>query len=48
MIGLKGSPTRVKKTFVPQKRKEGVVINGTDVTDTAEKLFAVLQEKELI
>ena len=47
MIGLKGSPTRVKKTFVPQKRKDGMIIKGSDGADTAKQLFSVLHEKGL-
>ncbi len=43
MIGLKGSPTRVKKTFVPQKRKDGTVIREADAAGTARKLFEALQ-----
>lgn len=43
MIGLKGSPTRVKKTFVPQKRKDGTLIGEPDAANTAKKLFEALQ-----
>lgn len=41
-IGLKGSPTRVKKTFVPSKRKEGVWIQESTVRRTAGKLAEML------
>ena len=47
MIGLNGSPTRVKKTFVPQKRKDGMIIKESDGADTAKQLFSVLHEKGL-
>jgi len=43
MIGLKGSPTRVKKTFVPQKRKDGIMIEAMDGKASAKKLFEALQ-----
>ena len=42
MIGLKGSPTKVKKTFVPQKRKDGTVIREADAAGSARKLFEAL------
>lgn len=48
MIGLKGSPTRVKKTFVPQKRKDGMIIKEADGVLTARKLFSVLNENGLL
>ena len=43
MIGLSGSPTRVKKTFVPQKRKDGVIIREASAQASARKLFEALQ-----
>ncbi len=41
-IGLKGSPTRVKKTFVPQKRKSGLMINEGSAAASARKLAELL------
>ena len=41
-IGLKGSPTKVKKTFVPQKKSGGEIIQEETVEDSAKKLFAAL------
>ena len=46
-IGLKGSPTHVKKTFVPQVKKGGVMINESDGAACVEKLFALLKEAKL-
>lgn len=40
--GLKGSPTKVKATFVPQKKTGGQVIQGDTSADSAKKLFAAL------
>ena len=41
-IGLKGSPTRVKRTFVPQKRKSGQMINEGSAAASARKLAELL------
>ena len=40
--GLKGSPTKVKGTFVPQKKTGGQMIQGDTSADSAKKLFAAL------
>ena len=42
MIGLKGSPTRVKKTFVPQRKKSGIKIMEESNKESAKKLFGLL------
>ena len=47
-IGLSGSPTRVKKTFVPQKRKDGILIKEETDGESAKKLFALLHDAELV
>ena len=47
-IGLKGSPTRVKKTFVPQKKTGGMKIQGEGTEDAAKKLFQALNEAGVI
>ena len=41
-IGLKGSPTHVKKTFVPQKKTGGVKVKEIDDRASARKLFQLL------
>ena len=47
-IGLKGSPTRVKKTFVPEQKKGGVVIQEETGAESAEKLAALLSDANII
>ncbi len=47
-IGLKGSPTRVKKTFVPQKRQGGVKIMEESGRNAAKKLFQMLRDANVI
>lgn len=47
-IGLKGSPTHVKKTFVPQKKKGGVKIKEADNAASAQKLFSLLSDAGII
>ncbi len=48
MIGLKGSPTRVKSTHVPQKKSGGVKIAEETAEDSAKKLYATLSEAGLL
>ncbi len=40
--GLKGSPTKVKRTFVPQKKTGGVKIQEADGAAAAKKLYELL------
>ncbi|WP_434509617.1 electron transfer flavoprotein subunit beta/FixA family protein [Desulfitobacterium sp. AusDCA] len=47
-IGLKGSPTRVKKTFVPAKREAGLKIKEATDRATALKLVEKLVEAKLV
>ena len=46
--GLKGSPTKVKKTFVPQKKTGGMKIQEEDNAASAKKLFEVLSGAAII
>lgn len=46
--GLKGSPTKVKKTFVPQVKTGGVKINEDDAAASAHKLFELLSDAGVI
>lgn len=46
-IGLKGSPTRVKKTFTPSVTKEGLIINEEDSKLAVEKLVEALEDAKL-
>ena len=47
-IGLKCSPTHVKKTFVPQKKQGGVKIEEGTGEDSAKKLFQLLSDANVI
>ena len=46
--GLKGSPTKVKKTFVPQKKSGGMKIQEETNEAGALKLFAALSDARII
>ena len=46
--GLGGSPTKVKKTFVPQKKKGGMKIKEEDNQASAKKLFQVLSDAAVL
>lgn len=46
--GLKGSPTKVKKTFVPPRKTGGVKIQEATGEETAHKLFELLSENHVI
>lgn len=46
--GLKGSPTKVKKTFVPQKKTGGIKINEENAADSTRKLFQLLSDASII
>ena len=46
--GLKGSPTKVKKTFVPQKKTGGMKIQEESTAASAKKLFEVLSGASII
>lgn len=46
--GLKGSPTKVKKTFVPQKKTGGVKIKEADNAESAKVLFEKLSAAGII
>lgn len=46
--GLKGSPTKVRKTFVPQKKQGGVKIEEASAADAAAKLVAMLSDAKII
>lgn len=46
--GLNGSPTKVKKTFVPQKKTGGIKIQEEAAADSAKKLFGLLSDASII
>ena len=47
-IGLKNSPTRVKKTFVPQKKTGGIKIQEETAEESTKKLFGMLSDAHVI
>lgn len=47
-IGLKGSPTHVKKTFVPQKKSGGMKIKEGTQEESARVLYQVLRDAAVI
>ena len=47
-IGLKGSPTHVKKSFVPVRQKNGVIIQEETVEESAAKLISILSDTHVM
>ncbi len=47
-IGLKGSPTKVKKTFTPKKKESGIKIEEETARESAFKLAQLLSDARLI
>lgn len=47
-IGLKGSPTKVKKSFTKQAKQAGTVYNNVDADEASSILVNALQEKHII
>ena len=47
-IGLKGSPTKVKKTFVPQRKTGGIKLEPEDVAEGTKELFKMLNDASII
>lgn len=48
MCGLKGSPTRVKKTYSPVREKQGVKISGKDPVQAADEVVKLLADAKLL
>lgn len=46
--GLKGSPTKVKKSFCPEKKASGLKIQEAEAADSAKVLFAKLSEAGIL
>ena len=46
--GLKGSPTKVKKTFTPVRTKNGLRLEGLPGAEAGQKLADVLVEAKLV
>ena len=47
-IGLKGSPTKVKRTFVPKAKKGGVIFKEGPLEESAQKLAQLLIDNEIV
>jgi len=47
-VGLKGSATKVVKTFTPDRTKNGVKLQDLPAADAARELMALLTDKRLI
>jgi electron transfer flavoprotein alpha/beta subunit len=47
IIGLNGSPTNVRRTFTPEPKGKGTILNGCD-RDTVCELFGKLRQKHII
>lgn len=47
-IGLKGSPTKVKKTFTPQRNTSGVFIEGNSAREMAGGLLKALRSAQVL
>lgn len=47
-IGLKGSPTRVKKSFVPQRAGGGMIIREETIEQSSAKLIRILSDTHVI
>lgn len=46
--GLKGSPTKVKKTYTPVRTKNGTKIEGMDGAEAAKKLVGLMTDAKLL
>ena len=46
--GLKGSPTKVKKTFTPVRTKTGIKVEGKTAAEAAAGMAGFLDEKKLV
>jgi len=47
-VGLKGSPTKVKRTYVPPRKEAGVVVKEETVEASAHKLYELLSNAHAI
>lgn len=47
-IGLSGSPTKVRKTFVPEQKQGGMIIEGESGVEKAQKLANLLSDANII
>ena len=47
-VGLKGSPTKVKKSFTPPRKEGGLKIKEETPEESAKKLYDLLRDKGII
>ncbi|MFX0067591.1 MAG: electron transfer flavoprotein subunit beta/FixA family protein [Promethearchaeota archaeon] len=47
-FGLKGSPTEVIRTFSPEKKSRGMIIQGEDPDQAAKKLARILIDESIV
>ncbi|MDL2289389.1 electron transfer flavoprotein subunit beta/FixA family protein, partial [Clostridia bacterium OttesenSCG-928-F22] len=47
LVGLKGSPTNVFRTFTPQPKGKGIILEGANA-DTVKDLFTRLRDKSIL
>jgi electron transfer flavoprotein beta subunit len=47
LVGLKGSPTRVKKTFSPQRQYQGTMLQGS-AAEMSATLYAKIKEMHIV
>ena len=47
-IGLKGSPTRVVKSFVKEQKAQGAVLKGLTTDEAVDAIMARLQEGHVL
>ncbi|KAF2955352.1 electron transfer flavoprotein subunit beta/FixA family protein [Marinitoga sp. 38H-ov] len=47
IIGLNGSPTKVRKTFTPELSKKGIILEG-NIVDNVNTLISNLKERHLL
>ena len=48
LCGLKGSPTKVKKTFTPVRDKHGIKIEGKEAPEAAKDLVSMLSDAKIL
>ena len=47
-VGLAGSPTKVRRTFTPDRSKQGVKLQGKTAQEASKELVAMLGDKRVI
>ena len=47
-IGLKGSPTKVKRSFTPAQKKAGIILKEETASAAASKLITLLEQAAVL